>query len=142
MASHLWGLHLGKGRIVINQGLPGDLQLFAFAHELAHVLLSRGRWPWASSLAEEWLADWFGHELLLPAQLLADLSGARAAPALTVAAQTARLGLGPALTQVGPTVICRTCGHRPHLAGCECFTVRARVRREGSHVQVVAGQSL
>ena len=61
----LWGVAWGTDEIIVNSDLPSPERRFALAHELAHIGQARG-FVSENHRNEEWLADWFSRELLLP----------------------------------------------------------------------------
>jgi hypothetical protein len=113
--------------------LRGARELFVFAHELAHALHRRGRFRSLHKADEEWFADWFARELLLPRRWLTDrpLShGQIAALGIgyeTWALQLAILGTAPSLMRNRGRVLCRYCGTSAHRWGCECRALRTGV---------------
>lgn len=60
----LWGLTVGTGAILVNSRLCGADRLYAAAHEIAHVLVRRGRCRVRSRADEEAFADAFAQALL------------------------------------------------------------------------------
>lgn len=125
----LLGLTLDDHRVVLHRSLRGARQLFVFAHELGHVFRRRGQFVNVAAADEEWFADWFARELVLPRRWLTDRwprtkLGSLHVEAETAALQLASLGLAPALMRNGSRVLCRTCGSDPHDWSCDCRTWR------------------
>jgi hypothetical protein len=114
-----------------NESLTLGRNRFAFAHELAHILVTRGRMPWVSKRDEEWWADWFAHDLVLPRRLLADGVRTRrlllfddAAEHRTLALQLAALHSERSVLRIGDDVICSWCGESEFFVSCECRRYR------------------
>jgi hypothetical protein len=126
----LLGLTLDSERVLLNQGLSGSLAAFTFAHELAHVYRRRGYFAGLRVREEEWFADWFAREMLLPRSWLSQSWRAQHLAALHIDSETAALqlsvlGRAPAIMRVRNRVLCRTCGTQHHRAGCQCATIRS-----------------
>src|SRR4051794_21076946 len=67
LGDKLLGLTLDDGRVFLHQRhATGTRGLFVFAHEVAHVLRQRGHFAAVDGADEEWFADWFARELVLP----------------------------------------------------------------------------
>jgi hypothetical protein len=124
LGEHLLGLTLDDRRVLIHDGLVGAERSFVFAHEVAHVLRRRGYFPSVGRSAEEWFADWFARELVLPRRALRAYSEAQLAAWHvsfdTVALQFAALNQAPPIMRNGPRVLCRQCGTTDHHPGCQC----------------------
>ena len=116
-----------------NESLTRGRSRFAFAHELAHVLVNRGWMPWVNKRDEEWWADWFAHELVLPRRWLSDRVRSRQllvfddpAEHRTLALQLAALHCQRAVLRIGDEIICSWCGESEFFASCECRRYRER----------------
>lgn len=129
LRSSLLGLTLDAGRVLLNSELTGARANFTLAHELAHVYRRRGYFAGLRETEEEWFADWFAHEMLLPrvwlwrdwsAQGIAGLHVDR----VTVALQLAVVGKAPEIMRAGTQVLCRSCGSRYSQPGCRCRRYR------------------
>jgi hypothetical protein len=138
LGRELLGLTLGGERVLLNRRHPpGTSAAFTFAHELAHVLECRGAFSMAAPAGPEWFADFFAREILVPRQwLMRDgpdrihwLTTRRWAGPSVVALQAARCDLAPAVFRQGETVLCRDCGDRHLIPGCDCVAIRARPAR-------------
>lgn len=138
LGRELLGLTFGSDRIFLNRSHPaGTSAAFTFAHELAHVLERRGAFSVAAPAGPEWFADFFARELLVPRQwLLRDgpdriewLTTRRWAGPSIVALQAARCDLAPAVFRHEEAVLCRDCGDRHPMPGCQCVAIRARPSR-------------
>jgi hypothetical protein len=104
---------------------------FSFAHELAHVLIRRGQMPWVRRKDEEWWADWFACELIVPRKwlrgrevsqqlrLFARQVGDARVLALQLAAESRRQ-----LWRDKDEVICGRCGDSLHFNDCPCRAYR------------------
>jgi len=143
MPNSLWGLTSSTTDIWINRSLPAGGRRYAIAHELAHVLVLRNTVRWAAD-DEEWLADWFAREWLLPLQKLAQFVASRPqggcdlsclhsleeaslhfrVPVTVCVLQGMRLGLLPSPWLQGDRLLCRWCGDRRRVSRCECQTYR------------------
>lgn len=117
-------------RILLSSALSRRERNLALAHELAHVLVRRGRCPWVRPADEERFADAFARELVAPARFLArswtrlplrESCEAWDIDPPTAVLQLAGLGLLPDLmrSQDG-VVLCRVCGSEPRRRGCPC----------------------
>jgi IrrE N-terminal-like domain len=131
LGGSLRGFTLDEKRIVLDSSLYGARLSFVFAHELAHVLRQRGHFGGLTDRQEEWFADWFARELVLPRRWLSDSwpdtsIGCLHVDAETVALQLAVLARCPALMRNGSRVLCRTCGTRMHDRSCACVGFRRR----------------
>jgi hypothetical protein len=124
------------GVIVLNRAhsSPGRKR-FSFAHEVAHVLISRRQMPWGERRNEEWWADWFAQELIYPRRWLRDpgcwdqLSHFDdPAEFRTLALQLGALHVETKVVRVEDDVLCSWCGEREFFATCEC----RRYRHEGA----------
>lgn len=73
MADGVLGATPSDARIVINDALDEPRRRFVLAHEMAHVLVKRGRATLASPRIEERFADAFAAALLVPAMALGDI---------------------------------------------------------------------
>lgn len=73
MADGVLGATPSDARIVINDGLDEPRRRVVIAHEMAHVLVKRGRATFASPRIEERFADAFAEALLVPATALGDI---------------------------------------------------------------------
>lgn len=138
LGNALLGLTLAGGKVLLNgQRLSrrrGQTN-YVFAHELAHVLRRRGHFASVAREDEEWFADLFARELVLPRRWLlgrrpADLAADLCASYEVVALQLAIIGQAPSLMRHEQRVLCRTCGTRPHRWGCECLPWRDPTRRD------------
>jgi hypothetical protein len=130
MHPRVHGLTLRDGQVVLNRDLRGALANFTFAHELAHVLRRRGRFVGLRSSEEEWFADWFAREMLLPRAWLTLNLGAHDLAALhvdrmTAALQMAAIGRAPEIMRMGDRILCRVCGVHHHRWGCNCSVARS-----------------
>jgi hypothetical protein len=125
--------------VVLNKDHPSGTvrRAFAFAHELAHVLIRTGRMPWVDQSHEELWADWFACELVVPKrwlrgkirpqqiQLLLEHVSDRRTLALqmaTVAAQTSVWAQN--IWRDGDDVICARCGDAWFFHRCSCLAYR------------------
>lgn len=66
MPAAVLGATPSGARVVINEALDEPVRRFVLAHELAHVLVKRGRAKFADARTEERFADAFADALLLP----------------------------------------------------------------------------
>jgi IrrE N-terminal-like domain len=128
LGATLMGLTLDARRVFIHGALPRPRKLFVFAHEIAHVLRRRGWFATIPARDEEWLADWFARELLLPRRWL-DAGSVRRQDAAdveleTLALQLAVVGQAPSIMRLGDRILCRHCGTAPRLWGCPCREAR------------------
>lgn len=129
----LLGLTLDADRVLVNSRLSAAEANFTFAHELAHILLRRGCFARLPASREEWFADRFAHELLLPRRWVwgasADevrwLSQRRWLAVETLAIQLGESDRVPSVFRSRGRVYCRRCSHRHVLPGCECRLFRA-----------------
>lgn len=71
MPASVLGATPSGARVVINEALDEPRRRFVLAHELAHVLVKRGRAQFADPRTEERFADAFADALLLPARAAA-----------------------------------------------------------------------
>jgi hypothetical protein len=134
LGDRLHGVTLDERRVLLNRRLTGSDAVFTFAHEVAHILARRGHFHTLPRAQEEWFADRFAHELVLPRSWLTGassaqlrrLSHARWLPAETFAVQLAAIDRAPRLFRSGSAVYCRHCGHRHTLPGCDCRSHRQR----------------
>ncbi len=131
LGEHLLGLTMDDGEMLLHDRLAGAERAFVFAHELAHVLRRRGRFRSVGTASEEWFADWFARELVLPRRVARQpLSDAQLAALHvsyeTVALQRAVLDEMPRLMRKGERVLCRECGTARYRPGCECTPWRRR----------------
>jgi hypothetical protein len=129
LGAHLRGLTLDERDVLIHSDLRGAQRSFVCAHEVAHVLKRRGHFASVTKADEEWFADWFARELVLPRKLLVAYGARLPLAALHVDGQTAALqlaavGLAPRVMRDCSTVLCATCGARPHRWSCECRSFR------------------
>ncbi len=130
LEGRLRGVTLNRNRMLLRRDLrPADAN-FTFAHELAHILCRRGHFDGLRPSEEEWFADWFGREMLLPrAWLRPDWQGSQLAALhvdrMTALLQLAAAGLAPRIMRYGDRILCRTCGTHHHVWGCECRVMRA-----------------
>lgn len=129
LEGQLKGVTLDCNRILLRGGLRQADANFTFAHELAHVLRRRGHFDGLRASEEEWFADWFGREMLLPrAWLRSDWRGSQLAALhvdqMTALLQLAAVGLVPRIMRYGDRVLCGTCGTHHHVWGCECRALR------------------
>jgi hypothetical protein len=129
LGDQLLGLALDDRRILLHSRLRGAGRAFVFAHEVAHVLRRRRLFRSVRREDEEWFADWFARELVLPRHAARQrwtdvLLAAYHVDYATVALQLAALGEGPRLMRNGEQVLCRSCGTTHHIAGCECLRWR------------------
>jgi hypothetical protein len=129
----LLGLTLDENRMLLHRKLRGARLAFVFAHELAHIQCRRGAFRGLARSDEEWFADWFARELLLPRRWLLDRDrwprtqlGSLCVDGETAALQLAALGSGPALMRNGSRVLCRRCGTRTYDWHCHCRAWRTR----------------
>lgn len=118
--------------IVLNRGFSSlRRQRFTFAHEVGHLLISRGTMPWVDRRTEEWWADTFAHELVLPKRWLQERQWGQLRP-FTDAAERRAIAVhlaglsGNAMTllRVDDAVICARCGDRSLFADCRCQQIR------------------
>jgi hypothetical protein len=125
LGDSLLGLTLDDRRVVLHSRLRGASLALVFAHELAHVLQRRGYFHSVASSDEEWFADCFARELVLPRRWLTSCwprtqLGALNIDIATVALQMAAIGAAPPLMRSDRRVLCRTCGTDPHIWDCSC----------------------
>lgn len=73
MPASVLGATPSDARVVINEALDEPRRRFVLAHELAHVLVKRGRAKFVDARTEERFADAFAEALLVPARALADV---------------------------------------------------------------------
>lgn len=133
LGDHLLGATFGN-KVVLssNSRLTEGRRRFVFAHEVAHVLIARGRMPWVDRRTEEWWADWFAHELIFPRVWLADGFASSQLTLWDDPAERSTLALqlasvrdeSPQVFRVGEVVHCRRCGESPFFAHCECRPYR------------------
>jgi hypothetical protein len=130
LGSKLLGLTLDERRVLLHDGLKPARAAFTFAHEMAHLLHRRGHFRGLQRDDEEWFADWFARELLLPRLWLRQgrwAPGAFAAlhvGVVTAALQLAVLGRAPGLMRHRDHVLCRNCGTSFYRWGCGCAGLR------------------
>jgi hypothetical protein len=129
LGGSLLGLTLDDRRVLLHSRLRGSLLSLVFAHELAHVLRRRGYFQSLASSDEEWFADCFARELVLPRRWLTGCwprtqLGSLHVGIETVALQMSVIGMAPALMRSGRRILCRTCGADAHLWGCRCRSWR------------------
>lgn len=121
------------GVIVLNRSLPSPgRRRFAFAHEVAHLLISRARMLWVDRHSEEWWADWFAHELIFPKRWLREKRWEQLrlfndpAERQTIALHLlGSMHRESAMLRVDDTVICGRCGDRQLFNTCDCQHFRA-----------------
>lgn len=131
------GWTVSSKEVVLSRSLRGNARRYVLAHELGHVLVSRGELEFRCRRSEECFADAFARELLVPAAALDEASmDARASLArrfqvasFVVALQLATVGAAPALMRdrSGRT-LCVTCGHRASISRCQCLRYRQNPR--------------
>jgi hypothetical protein len=126
----LQGLTLSPNRVVVNTALRRSTANFTLAHELAHVYRRRGFFAGLRSTEEEWFADWFAREMLLPRAWMdrsweAPRLAAYGIDGLTTALQLAVTGRAPPIMRYRGRVLCRVCGTHHHRWGCECTSLRS-----------------
>jgi hypothetical protein len=130
LGQQLLGLTLDDRRILLHsRRVKGARGLFVFAHELAHVLRRRGQFAAVAADDEEWFADWFACELVLPRRWLEhraphELARALGADREILALQLSVLQRAPRLMRHRKRVLCRSCGTYQHTPGCQCGPVR------------------
>jgi Zn-dependent peptidase ImmA (M78 family) len=115
----------------IHGGVSSARRRFSFAHEMAHVLIRRGQMPWVPRREEEWWADWFACELILPRQWLRGrrsprqlrLFADKVADHKTVALQLAGVS-AQHVWRAGNEVICGRCGDSAFFDDCACREYR------------------
>jgi hypothetical protein len=120
------------GVIVLNRNWPSPgRRRFAFAHEVGHLLVSRGGMPWVKRKSEEWWADWFAHELVFPKRWLREKRWEQLrlfndpAERQTIALHLASSPHGnSAVLRVDDAVVCARCGDRTLFDGCQCQRFR------------------
>jgi hypothetical protein len=121
-----------NGVVVLNRSSPSPgRRRFAFAHEVGHVLMSRGQMQWVDRRSEELWADWFAHELTFPRRWLREgwwkqlRLFADPAERQTIASHLASFSpQGDAVLRVDDAVVCGRCGNRQLLDGCDCRRFR------------------
>jgi len=124
----LRGFHVPAGYIVVNDRLSQCEQRFTAAHEFAHALVSRGDLLLGGA-DEEWAADLFAAECLLPVTKVRSAGPAAAwpqVPADVAAWQLSRAGYARTVQTIAGRVVCRDCGWRSLSAACSCAAVRRR----------------
>jgi Zn-dependent peptidase ImmA (M78 family) len=124
LSGGLWGLTTAPNRVLIQRDLSEDDLTLTLAHELAHVLIRQGAAQLPVTMDEEWFADCFAHEFLLPTAVLRSLPLDRRFPGIpreTVALQIARANRvqGLVTTDLGQ-LMCTICGHRRGRHWCIC----------------------
>jgi uncharacterized protein DUF955 len=129
LRQRLRGLTLDGERIILDDQLRGAQANFTFAHELAHVFQRRNHFAGLRRSEEEWFADWFAREMLLPrAWLRRDWRGPDLAALhvdrMTAALQLSVVGRAPQIMRFGDRVLCGVCGAHHHRWGCECTALR------------------
>jgi hypothetical protein len=140
LGAALRGLAASEDTVLLHQRLTPAMAAFTFAHEVGHVLHRRGSFRGLRRVDEEWFADWFARELLLPRDWLqftrwrAGGLAALGAGVETVALQLAVLGRAPGLMRYRERVLCRTCGSRLHRWTCPCATFRQASHRAVSQL--------
>jgi IrrE N-terminal-like domain len=121
-----------NGVIVLNR-MSSSLgrRRFTFAHEVGHLLISRGRMPWVDRRSEECWADWFAHELVFPKRWLREKRWEQLclfndpAERRTIALHLAcSAGANSAVLRVDDAVVCARCGDRKLFDDCECQRFR------------------
>lgn len=140
----LLGLTLDDRQVLLHKDLGGAKRAFVFAHELAHVLHRRGSFRSVTRRDEEWFADWFARELVLPRRAVTRAwhDGRLAALHLdynTVALQLAVMGAAPPLMRNRDRVLCRLCGTTQHRWPCQCAAWRHEDHEQGSALPDVRG---
>lgn len=131
LGATLLGLTLNERQVRLNRSLRGAQLQLVFAHELAHILRRRGYFCEIPLADEEWFADWFARELVMPRRWLlrpwtGSLLAALHVDLETVALQNAVINRCPPLMRNGRRVLCRTCGTSWHVSDCPCRTWRHR----------------
>jgi len=146
LGPHLLGLTLSSGRILLHSDrLRGSRETFVFAHELAHVLCRRGHFRALRRADEEWFADWFARELVLPRWWLGNpVTQAKLAAwgvdYDTYALQLAALGAAPPVMRSAERILCAHCGTAAHGWDCPCRDLRDR--RPGWEAEVPNARDL
>ena len=130
LGKDLLGLTIDSRSMVLHKRLRGAARAFVFAHEVAHALRRRALFRSVSNSEEEWFADWFARELVLPRQAARQAWHDAKIAALhitsaTLALQLSALGAAPPLMRDRQRVLCRTCGTRQYQLGCECANWRS-----------------
>jgi IrrE N-terminal-like domain len=131
----LQGITLDSQSVILRDGLRGAQANFTFSHELAHVFRRRGHFVGLRESEEEWFADWFAREMLLPRTWLdREWLGQELAAAhidrMTAALQLSVVGRAPSIMRHGDRVLCRVCGVHHHRWGCECAALRCASPRD------------
>ena len=138
LGTELLGLTLDSTRVLLNRRhRAGASRAFTFAHEVAHVMERRGRFADVPQGRREWFADVFARELLVPRgwltgaspEEISDLVEKRWVSVEVVCLQAAVIGRAPEIFRSGDNVLCRDCGERHGLPGCDCFETRMRPSR-------------
>jgi hypothetical protein len=93
------------------------------------LLRRRGHFASLAASAEEWFADWFARELVLPRRWTRQPWNEAQLAAWhvsydTVALQLAVVNEAPELMRNGRRVLCRECGTTRHRRGCACVPWR------------------
>lgn len=122
----LGGLMVGPELVAINSLASDPRRRFILAHEIGHVLVSRGAFECPDEV-EEWACDWFARDLLAPLRLLPGrvddtraLARSYGIPRDELEAQLAAREQAVG-SQSGATV-CARCGTRQR-ASCACAAV-------------------
>jgi hypothetical protein len=137
LRSPLDGLTTSDHDVAIRRGLTKTHHQFVLAHELAHVLVRRGRCsvPARGAWTEEAFADAFARELILPvaavvstrSDALLDMQREHGASTATLLLQMALAGSAPALMRCADgLVLCVDCGTRLGPPTCVCRKARER----------------
>ncbi len=138
LGTELLGLTLDHERVLLNRRrLAGASRAFTFAHEVAHVMERRGHFGEVPHSRCEWFADVFARELLVPRgwlmgaspEEICALAAKRWVSTEVVCLQAAVIGRAPEIFRSGGNVLCRDCGERHGLPGCDCFAARTRPAR-------------
>lgn len=133
LGNTLQGLTVSEDEVILQRGLAETQRRYVLAHELAHILVRRGKLSFRSRRAEECFADAFARELLLPAGDIRHGSKWRASALCkrygvsqeVVALQMAEVGLAPKLMRDRDgSVLCVSCGHRQAMSDCPCLRYR------------------
>jgi hypothetical protein len=146
----LQGLALEGRHIIVASWITSLTQRrWVLAHELGHIMVQRGRLPHCYE-SEEWTADWFARELLVPTLELAVLPHLtdRAAAAYFdveiehVILQRMRIASDTRPVIFGNQVLCPDCGHAQFLPRCGCATLRRDQARKRPTGELSAADSI